>query len=103
MSNRFDDFITVSATGTTVTTGAASASATIPNAADGNKPRYIRVAATVESYVKLGAAGVTATNQDIMVQPADAVVLHVPLGVTNIAYIQGTSTGKVNITPLENI
>jgi hypothetical protein len=103
MAGRFDDYITIMAQGTTVTTGAASANTTIPSAADGNKPRYIRVAATTESYIKLGVAGVAATTNDIMVQPADAVILHVPNNVTNIAYIQGTAAGKVNITPLEQI
>lgn len=103
MSNRFDDFITITTVGTTVTTGAASANAAIPNASDGNKPRYIRVAATIESYVKLGITGVTATSNDIMVQPADAVILHVPIGVTHIGYIQGASAGRVNVTPLENV
>jgi len=98
-----DDFITVAATGATVTTGAASAQLTIPSAADGNKPRYVRIAATTESYVKMGVAGVTATSNDLLIQPADSVVLHIPANVTTIAYIQGTSTGKVNVVPLENL
>lgn len=98
-----DDFITVMATGVSAVTGAASASSTIPSASDGNKPRYIRVAARNECYVKLGVAGVAATANDILVQPADSVVLHVPAGVTTIAYIQGTAAGLVNIVPLENL
>lgn len=103
MAGRFDDYITILAVGKTVTTGAASANTTLPLAADGNYPRYIRVAATTESYIKLGIAGVAATSNDIMVQPADAVILQVPNNVTSIGYIQGTSTGKVNITALEQI
>lgn len=98
-----DDYITVTATGVTAATGAASASSTIPSASDGNKPRYIRVASRNECYVKLGVAGVTATSNDILVQPADSVILHVPTGVTTIAYIQGTAAGVVNIVPLENL
>ena len=88
-------------TGLTVTTGAASAQITIPNCANGLPPRFIRVAATTESYVKLGVSGVTATGNDLLIQPADSMILAVPLGVTTVAYIQGTSTGKVNVVPLE--
>lgn len=98
-----DDFLSVYATGVNVTTGATSASVAIPNASDGNKPRFVRIAATTESYVKLGPVGVTATTGDLLVQPADSVVLMVAANVTNVAYIQGTSTGKVSIVPLENL
>lgn len=96
-------FLVVTATGATVTTGASSGQVTIPPASDGNKPRYIRVAATTESYVKLGIAGVTATTNDLLIQPADSAIIQVPNGITTLAYIQGTSSGKVNIVPLEMI
>ena len=96
-------FIVATKTGNTVTTGAASAQLTIPTDSAGGVPRFIRVASTTESYVKLGVAGVAATTNDVLVQPADAVILAVPNGITTIAYIQGTSTGKVNVTPLESI
>lgn len=104
MSQIYDGgFLTVLAPGATITTGAASASVTIPNASDGNKPRYIRVAARNECYVRIGAAGVTATASDLLIQPADSAILHVPNGVTTIAAIQGTAAGVVSIVPLENI
>jgi hypothetical protein len=89
------------ATGFTATTGAASARSAIPVNSAGERPRYIRVAAINESYVKLGDATVTATANDILVQPADSLWLAVN-GSTNIAYIQGTAAGKVNVVPLEN-
>lgn len=97
----FDDAVRITATGTTVTTGAATANTAIPNTAAGTPPRYIRVAATTESYVKVGDNSVTATTNDILVQPADSIVLTVQ-GCTKLAYIQGTSSGKVSITPLED-
>lgn len=96
-------FLTVTAAGFSAATGAASASSAIPNASDGSRPRYVRVAARNECYVKLGTSGVTATTNDILVQPADSVILAVPNGITHIAYIQGTATGQVNVVPLENI
>ena len=96
-----EDVITIAANGTTVTTGASSASTVIPVNSAGTKPLYIRVAATTESYVQMGGAGVTATANSLLVQPADSVILAVG-GHTNIAYIQGTVSGKVNICPLED-
>lgn len=98
-----DGFMTITAVGFSAATGAASAATAIPVASDGNRPRYIRVSARNECYVKLGVAGVAATTNDILVQPADSLVLHVPLGVTHIAYIQGTAAGQVNVVPLENL
>ena len=94
--------VTITATGVSAATGAASASSTIPNTSAGTVPSYIRVAARNECYVKLGVAGVAATTNDILVQPADSIILQVPKGATTIAYIQGTAAGQVNITPLEN-
>jgi P pilus assembly chaperone PapD len=95
-------FVSVNAAGTTVTTGAASASVAVPVDSSGNQPNYVRIAATVESYVKIGGGTPTATANDIMVQPADAIILQVPRVASKVAYIQGTATGKVNITPLDN-
>lgn len=96
--------MTITVVGTTVTTGAASASASIPTDAAGNTPRYIRVSATTESYINVAAgAAPVATTNNILVQPADAVVLAVPSGVTKFAYIQGTSIGKINVVPLDNV
>lgn len=94
--------VTIVTTGLSVATGAASASSSIPNDGSGRIPSYIRVAARNECYVKLGAAGVIATTNDILIQPADSLILQVPKGVTTIAYIQGVSAGQVNISPLEN-
>lgn len=96
-------FLTVTTAGFSAATGAASANQAIPNASDGNKPRFIRVASRNECYVKLGVTGVAATTNDILVQPADSVILAVPNGVTHIGYIQGTAAGQVNVLPLENI
>lgn len=95
-------FLTVSKPGVTLTTAAGSAATPIPVGGDGNVPRYIRVAATIESYVAIGASGVAAAANSLLVQPADAVILAVPNGVTHIAVIQGTAPGRVNVTPLEN-
>ncbi len=94
--------ITVVAAGTTVTTGAASASVALPNTSAGTRPYYIRVTASAESFVRLGtSAGVTATGNDLLIQPADSVILSTA-GCTHIAYIQGVAAARVNIIPLED-
>lgn len=97
-----DDFMTILATGVSAATGAASARSALPTATSGEVPRYVRVTARNECYVKLGTSTVTATANDILVQPGDGVVLVVPRSVTHIAYIQGTAAGQVNVVPLED-
>jgi hypothetical protein len=52
--------------------------------------------------VRVGDSTVVATTNDVMVQPADSVIMHVPKGLTHIAYIQGTAAGSVNVIPLDN-
>ena len=94
--------IAVFAVGSTQATGAASARVALPTDSAGNNPRYIRVAAINESYVKLGNSTVVATANDLLIQPADAAILAVN-GATHVAFIQGTAVGKVNIVPLENV
>ena len=96
-----EDTISILVDGVTATTGAASVAIAIPNAANGMKPRYIRIAATTESYVAMALSTVAATINSMLVQPADSVILAVG-GATHVAYIQGTTSGKVNITPLED-
>lgn len=103
MANVFEGgFITVTQVGFTAATGAASARTAIPTDSAGNLPRYIRVAGINECYVKIGGGAVTATTNDVLIQPADSAIMSVN-GQTNIAYIQGTAAGKINVVPLENV
>lgn len=92
-------FIVANAVGVTVVTGAASANVNVPVDASGNRPNYVRVSATAESYVSVRG---TATTNDILIQPGDAVILQIPKGVSQISYIQGTTSANVNIAPLDN-
>lgn len=103
MSQTFNGgFLSVSTVGVSAATGAASARSAIPVDGAGLIPRYIRVAARNECYVKIGDSSVAATVNDILVQNADSVILQVPKAATHIAYIQGVTAGQVNITPLDN-
>jgi hypothetical protein len=94
--------ITVVTTGIQLASGAASSSGTIPNDSSGNKPSYIRVAATAPACIKLGKTTATAAAGDMQVQPGDAMILQVPKGYDTIACIQVSAGGFVQISPLEN-
>ena len=96
-------FFTILATGVTQATSGTSAVVAIPVDSSGNRPNFIRVTAFNETFVKLGLASAAATTNDILVQPADSVVLQVPKGITHIAGIQGAGgAGRFNVTALEN-
>jgi len=95
-------FVTVTNTGIQLASGAASASGTIPNDSSGNKPNYIRVAATAPACVRLGKTSATAVNTDLQIQPGDAVIMQVPKGYDTIACIQVSAAGIVQVSPLEN-
>ena len=97
-------YITATVTGITLASGAASNGATLPNMSSGEKPRFIRIAATQPACVRVGAGTQTAVVTDLQVQPGDAVILMIPTGITNIACIAATgTTGIVQVSPLENM
>lgn len=104
MSNTFAaSSITVLKTGVTQATSGTSAGGALPTCLSGELPRYIRVAATAAACVRIGAGAQTALTTDLQVQPGDAVILHVPSGVTHFAAIQVTTAGVVQISALENM
>lgn len=94
------DFFTIIATGTQVTTGAASARVAIPNNGAGVVAKYVRLQGIANAYIRPGDSTVVAAATDILLSPNEAVILNVQ-GMTHIAYIQETAATKVNITPLE--
>lgn len=96
------DYITVTATGVSITTGAASSGGALPNASSGEVPRYVRVAASVAACVRIGIGAQTAVATDLLVQPGDAVVLAVPRGCTHVAAIQLAAAGVVIVSPAED-
>ena len=104
MGQKFDGgFVTVTATGKSQASGAASAGQALPVMSSGESPRYIRVAATAPACFRLGIGGVpTAVATDLQVQPGDAVILSVN-GATHFACIQVASAGVVQVSPLENM
>lgn len=97
-----DDFLTVTVTGVSITTGAASSGGALPNASSGEVPRYVRIAASAAACVRIGVGAQTAVATDMLVQPGDAVVLAVPRGCTHVAAIQLAAAGVVIVTPAED-
>lgn len=97
------DFYTITALAADIATSGTSARIAIPTASSGEVPRYIRVSSTVAARVRIGTSTVAALATDTLVQPADAMILQVPQGVTHIAAIQDSAAGKVNVAPLENL
>ncbi len=100
MSARLEGELTVNAAGIQVTSAGSSARVAIPNAADGNPARHIRVQALANAYVRPCNSAGTASANDILVTANQQVILNVQ-GFTHIAYLQETAAAKINFSPLE--
>ena len=96
-----DDAISVVKTGSTIAFTGTSANVAMPKDSSGTTPKYIRLASTAACYVKIGASGVSAVAGDLLVQPADSVVLKVGRQ-AYIAAIQVSAAGTLQISPLED-
>ena len=90
------------ATGVNITTGAASAGATIPMSSAGAVPRYIRITASANACVRIGTGAQTAVATDMVVQPGEAVFMSTNR-CTHIAAIQQAAAGTVQVSPVEDI
>ena len=88
------------ATGTTVVSGAASASTAVPNDTSGGRAKQVRLMVTGNLYVKFTSGAGTATANDMLLSPNFDVLVNCRQYDT-ISYIQETAAAKLNITPLE--
>ena len=96
-----DEAIGVVATGSIISFNASSSRVAIPNDSSGTLPKYIRLVATQACFAKLGGASVNAASGDLMIKPADRVVLKT-LNQTYIAAVQVSAGGVLQISPLED-
>ena len=96
-----DDAISVIKPGAVISFSGTSASVAIPTDSAGTTPKYLRLAATQACYARLGASGVTAAAGDLLVQPADAVVIKTH-GLGYVAALQVSGGGVLQISPLED-
>ena len=95
------EIFSVNATGTQVTTGAASATVALPTNAAVKSPKHVRLQSTGNCYVRPGIVSTTCTVNDILLSPNNHLILDVA-NFTHIAYLQETAAAKLNITPLES-
>ena len=92
--------IQITGSGASITTSGSSASVAIPNTASGTPPRYVLVTCTAAAYIRPGDSSVTASTTDIILQPNYTLKLTIA-GNTNLAALQVSATGKVNVMPVE--
>ena len=94
--------IQIFATGVSITTGVASAGATIPLDSAGRVPRYIRISVTANAHVRIGGGVQTAVATDLLVCVSDSIIISVN-GSTHIAALQQMVAGVVQVSPVEDI
>ena len=100
MSIDTKDAIHVAVAGTTVTSGAASASVAVPNNSAGVRARVLRLVSPGNVYVKLGNGATTATTSDMMISANLDTYVNTQ-NFNTIAYLEATAGALLNITPLE--
>lgn len=93
--------LSISAVGTTATTGAASAVTAIPNDTAGIRARRVRLAAHAACFFIPGFSGTTCTTNDAHLGAGESVIVDVKAQ-THIAHLQDTAAAKLTITPLED-
>lgn len=96
-------FIGAAGTNFSAPSGSASASASIPNASDGNPPKFVRVSvASGAIYFKMDPTSATATTSDPIIAVSDSQILAVSGNRKFSAYGIGAIVVGT-ITPLENV
>ena len=94
--------LSVIKTGIAVTTGIASVNTAIPTNSASTLPYYIRLTATAACYVKVGVGAQTAVAGDLLIQPDAPTILCTGPSIDNIAVLQVTAAGILQVSPLEN-
>lgn len=92
--------LNIDVAGVTVASGAASAQTAIPNNSAGVVAKYVRVSVTAAAHIRFGKTTATATANDTLVMPSDAIVLNVQ-NYDVFAVIQDSAAGTVNVVPIE--
>lgn len=92
--------LAIAATGVNITTSGTSAHHALPTSADGNVPNYCVISTTAACHVRWGQGTQTAVTTDFYL-PANLPVLIKTSGSTDIAAIQDTTGGTLNVAPLE--
>ena len=88
-------------TGVNVVATTTASTVQIPFDSSAGRPRYIRIASTAAAYVKVGNSDVVAVAGDLLVQPADSVML-IAAGCNYISVLALTGTCSVSIAPTDD-
>lgn len=103
MATGINNALSVVKTGIAVVTGVASVSAAIPTTSGNTLPYYISLSATQATYVKVGKGAQIAVPGDLLIQPGlPMVILCCGPNIDQIAAIQVTTAGILQVSPLEN-
>lgn len=97
-----EDAMTVTKTGSIINFTATSASVAIPTDSANTIPKYCRLASTQPCYVRLGVGSASAVAGDLLVQPADAVLVRTH-GLSHVAALQVSVAGVLQISPVEGM
>ena len=73
---------------------------TLPNAADGNPPKFCLISSTTDSHFRTGKGAQTAVATDTFL-PAKTMMIIRTAGHTHFSAIQDSAGGNFNVTPLE--
>jgi ubiquinone biosynthesis protein UbiJ len=92
--------LNIDVAGITVASGVASAQTAVPVNSAGQVAHYVRVAATVAAHIRFGKTTATATANDTLLMPGDALVVNVQ-NYDVFAVIQDAAVGTVNVVPIE--
>lgn len=92
----------INATGINVAISGTSNGSALPNDSSGQLPDYVRISVSAAAYVRLGADAQTAVSTDMMVHPAESVIVPT-LGRTHIAGLQVTAAGVMQVSPVEDV
>lgn len=86
--------------GITVTASGSSQSTAVPNGADGNRAKLVRLMVTGNLYVKFTSGAGAATANSMLLSPNFDVLVNCRQYDT-ISYLQETASAKLNIIPIE--
>jgi len=93
-------FVSFTAIGVQIISGAATARVAVPNMSSGAPPKFVRVQSNAPAYIRFGDVNVVATVNDFYLSPNNPELV-VTAGMGYMACLQDAAAAKINITPLE--
>jgi len=92
--------LAIASSGKSVVASTTATTVQIPFDSSGGYPRHLYISSTAPVYVKVGSSSVVAVAGDLLVQPADSVLIDC-FGCTYISVISISGTAFVSLSPSE--